>query len=326
MEALVLAGGFGTRLRPLTYTRPKPLLPIAGRPMIEWVIDRLPSEVDTVVVAVNWKADMLEQYFALNDRGLDMRVVREDEPLGTAGAVKNCEEHLTSDAFFVLNADIVSDMDLAAIATQHRDTGADGTISLKEVDAADVVNYGVARLDEDDPRRIRGFVEKPATPEEAPSRLINAGAYLLDRGVLDLIPAGRLVSMEKEIFPQLIQTGFYGVPFDGRWIDVGDPERLRTASSWLAEDVWHGPELAMGKGVIVNDTVAGQRVQIGDGAALTGCVLGDDVIIAPGVELRECIVGDAQLVTESATGQRIWQGDVPAGYPDKQVGNAIPGS
>ena len=138
MDAILLAGGFGTRLRPLTYTRPKPLLPVAGRPMVEWVLDRLPPEVRRVVVAVNWKAQALGTYFATRDvkgkgRRVEFVVVKEDEPLGTGGAVKNCQAHLTSDRFFVLNADIVSTMDLAALAAAHKAHGAVGTISLKEV-------------------------------------------------------------------------------------------------------------------------------------------------------------------------------------------------
>ena len=208
MDAILLAGGYGTRLRPLTYTRPKPLLPVAGRPMVEWVLDRLPPEVRRVVVAVNWKAQALGTYFATRDtkgkgRRVEFVVVKEDEPLGTAGAVKNCEAHLTSDRFFVLNADIVSTMDLGAMVRAHAANKGPGTISLKEVAPADVVHYGVVREDEqvahEGAIRIADFVEKPKDPKDAPSRLINAGAYLLDRSVLALIPKGQLVSMEKEI-------------------------------------------------------------------------------------------------------------------------------
>src|SRR6185503_11393376 len=170
MDAILLAGGYGTRLRPLTYTRPKPLLPVAGRPMVEWVLDRLPPEVRRVIVAVNWKAQTLGTYFAQREtkgkgRRVDFVVVKEEEPLGTAGAVKNCEPHLTSDRFFVLNADIVSTMDLGAMVRAHAANKGAGTISLKEVAPADVVHYGVVREDEqvahDGAIRIAEFVEKP---------------------------------------------------------------------------------------------------------------------------------------------------------------------
>ncbi len=310
MDALLLAGGFGTRLRPLTYTRPKPLIPVAGRPMLEWALDRLSPEVDHVVVAVNWLAETLEEYFAQSERDLRFSVVRESEPLGTAGAVKNCQEHLTSDAFFVLNGDIVSDMDLVAMVQQHKETGAVGTISLKEVEPAEVVHYGVVQQDDEDPRRIRGFVEKPATPDLAPSRLINAGAYLLDRSVMDLIQPGRLVSMEKEIFPQLLDTGFYGSSFTGQWIDVGDPARLLQAHR------------ALGGG----QNIIGQDCTIAPDAVMQDCILGDGVTVSPGAQLAGCVIGDGETVSGKHRDARVWTQAVPSGYPDKQVGNTLPGA
>lgn len=320
MDALLLAGGYGTRLRPLTYTRPKPLLPVAGRPMLEWVLDRLPAEVDRVVVAVNWLAEELEAYFeGRTDR--EYVVVRESEPLGTAGAVKNCEAHLKGDRFFVLNGDVVSDMDLDAMVQQHQATGAVGTISLKEVPEADVVNFGVVSLAQDDPQRITGFVEKPARPELAPSRLINAGAYLLERRVLDLIPAGQMVSMEKEIFPQLLEPGFYGWRFDGLWVDVGDPDRLRAATAALDPDFVHGTDCIIDG--TVTDSVLGNGCTVGAGANVVNSVLGDRATVDAGVTLTGCVVGDDQHVTASATNARVGIEARPAGYPDKQVGNAL---
>lgn len=310
MDALLLAGGFGTRLRPLTYTRPKPLIPVAGRPMLEWALDRLPPEVDHVVVAVNWLAERLESYFAASERDLRFSVVRESEPLGTAGAVKNCASHLTSDQFFVLNGDIVSDMDLVAMVKQHRETGAVGTISLKEVEPAEVVHYGVVEQDADDDRRIRGFVEKPATPDLAPSRLINAGAYLLDQSVLGLIEPERLVSMEKEIFPQLLDDGFYGSTFTGQWIDVGDPARLLQAHR------------ALGGG----SNIVGTGCTIAPDADMRDCILGDGVTIGPGARLHGCVIGDGETVSGSHADARVWTQPIPAGYPNKQVGNTLPGA
>lgn len=330
MDAVILAGGFGTRLRPLTYTRPKPLLPVAGRPMVEWVLDRLPADVGKVIVAVNWQAEALEAHFASSDRDLEFVVVRESEPLGTAGAVKNCEPHITSDRFFVLNADIVSDMDLAAMAAQHADTGAEATLSLKEVEPADVVNYGVIAPDDEDARRILGFVEKPPRPQAAPSRLINAGAYLMERAVLERIPAGRLVSMEKEVFPAILADGaagttggMYGCAFDGYWIDVGDPARLRSASHHLDREVWHGAGADIAPDAEIVGCVAGDRVRIGAGARLERCVLGDDVVVEPSAELVDCVIGDGEQVAGAHIDARIWTRSLPVGYPDKQVGNAL---
>lgn len=331
MDAILLAGGYGTRLRPLTYTRPKPLLPVAGRPMVEWVLDRLPPEVKRVVVAVNWKAQALGGYFqnrphkAAGDRR-DFVVVREEEPLGTGGAVKNCQQHITSDRFLVLNADIVSGMDLAALAASHKLHGGPGAISLKEVPAPDVVNFGVVKPGEkgsDGALRIDGFVEKPQTPELAPSRFINAGAYVLSRSVLDLIPAGKLVSMEKEIFPQLIPQGFWGLPFESHWIDVGDPMRLIQASRTLDPKFRTGPGSRIGEESIFNESIAGRDLHLGTGAVVERSVLGDNVTVRPGVKVVDCIVGDNELVSQDIKGQRLWSKPIPPGYPEKQVGNSL---
>jgi len=323
MDAVLLAGGYGTRLRPLTYTRPKPLLPVAGRPMVEWVLDRLPEEVDRVIAAVNWKAQDLEAYFAGREGRIDFDVVREEEPLGTAGAVLNCADALSSARFFVLNADIVSDMDLGAMVAQHRETGGSGTIALHEVEPEEVRNYGVVAQDADDARRIRRFVEKPQDPADAPSRLINAGAYLLEKGVLDLIPRGRLVSMEKEVFPQLLEPGLHGWTHEGLWVDVGDPTRLREASRGLDKAYVHGPGARIGEGVSLVDTVAGRDLRVGDGARLERCVVGDGVTVEADSFLVDCVVGDGEQVGGALSGERVWSRPVPEGYPRKQVGNAL---
>jgi mannose-1-phosphate guanylyltransferase len=318
MEAVLLAGGFGTRLRPLTYTHPKPLLPVGGRAMLEWVLDRLPKEVTKVIVAVNWQAEALEAYFAASDRDLEFAVVRESEPLGTAGAVKNCQEHLTSDQFFVLNADIISDMDLEGMIKMHRAKNAHCTIALKEVPAAEVVNYGVIQPDPADADRVIGFVEKPKDPSLAPSRLINAGAYLLNHSVLDLIAKDTMVSMEKEIFPQLLEPGFYGVPFSGYWMDVGTPERLLEASAHLSAQ-WHGADSKV-LGDVTN-SAAGRGLKVAAGATVTNCVIGDNVTINANV--TNCVIGDGETVEKETKNLRIWTQPLPAGYPDKQVGNAL---
>lgn len=330
MDAILLAGGFGTRLRPLTYTRPKPLLPVAGRPMVEWVLDRLPPEVHRVIVAVNWKAQALGSYFQTREpkkgQRLEFVVVREEEPLGTAGAVKNCEAHLTGERFFVLNADIVSDMDLGAMLRAHKAHGGPGTISLKEVPAADVVHFGVIEPGlqvETGAIPIKGFVEKPKDPALAPSRLINAGAYLLERRVLDLIPRGKLVSMEKEIFPHLIPQGFYGMPMEGRWVDVGDPARLLTASHMLNPNFTTGPRSRIDASAHLVGSVAGRDCFVGPDAVVERSVLGDSVTVKAGVKLTECVVGDGETVSADANGARIWTRQIPAGYPKQQVGNAL---
>ncbi|MFO1532701.1 MAG: sugar phosphate nucleotidyltransferase [Thermoplasmatota archaeon] len=331
MDAVLLAGGYGTRLRPLTYTRPKPLLPVAGRPMVEWVLDRMPNEVQRVIVAVNWKAQALGNYLrerpAKKGQRFDFVVVREEEPLGTAGAVKNCAGYIRSKDFLVLNADIVSAMDVGALIAAHRSHGGSATISLKEVEPEQVVHYGVVEpagaAAPDAAIPVRGFVEKPKTPDLAPSRLINAGAAVLQRSVLDLVPAGRLVSMEKEIFPQLLPRGFWGLPFQGHWVDVGDPDRLRAASQALDPAFRAGPGSRIAADATFTDSMAGAGCFVAPEAVVERCVLGDQVTVRGGVRLRDCVVGDGETVSQDASGARVWTRPVPEGYPRQQVGNAL---
>lgn len=323
MDALLLAGGFGTRLRPLTYTTPKPLLPVGGRPMLEYVLDRLPEGVNNVVVAVNWLAEVLEAYFeAREDDGRTYTVVRESEPLGTAGAVANCLPHLKGDRAFVLNGDILSEMDLQDLLDQHLETEALATISTRSVEPAEVVHFGVIRPDEEDERRIRGFVEKPKDPTDAPSTLINAGAYLLERSVLEEIPTGRMVSMEQEIFPTLLDRAFFGCEFEGAWIDVGTPERLLHAQDILGlDDLPEGAEIA--DDALLANVASGPNLRVGSDAWIENCVIGRDVTIEEGVVLRNCVIGDGEIVSSSQDDARIGLDKIPDGYPNKQVGNAL---
>ena len=217
MEAIILAGGFGTRLRPFTYIRAKALLPILNKPMIVYLIESLPKEVDTVILAVNYRKDQIESYFKQNDFGREIIVNDEPEPLGTGGAVKFAEKHIT-DSFFVLNADVICSLNLKEMIAFHKKHNAVSTISLWPVEH--VSEFGVVDIRADG--NVVGFVEKPK-PEDALSDLINAGAYFLEPQILDYIEKNRLVSMEKEIFPQIIQdTGrFFGFEIEGYWIDVG---------------------------------------------------------------------------------------------------------
>ncbi len=293
--------------------------------MLEWVLDRLPNEVDRVIVALNWKAAELEAHFKASPRPLEFEVVLENEPLGTGGAMRNCLDAVRSDPVFVVFADIVSDFDLERMVRCQKETGAACVVALREVPLADVVHFGVADVAEEAESgvRLRGFVEKPATPDLAPSRLINAGVYLLRRDVLESIPPGRLVSFEKEILPGLLDDGVYGVPYDGLWVDVGDPARIRIATAALNGHSAIPKDAKLGDDVAIHDSVAGTGLRMGTGASLRGCVLGRDVTVAPGVELADCVVGDGETVNASATGTRVWTRPVPEGYPAAQVGNAM---
>ncbi|MCX6670376.1 MAG: nucleotidyltransferase family protein, partial [Euryarchaeota archaeon] len=216
MEAIILAGGFGTRLRPFTFTRAKSLLPIINEPMIAHLIKTLPKKVDTVILAVNYRREQIEEYFCSHDFGKTIIVNEEPEPLGTGGAVKFADKHIVG-SFFVLNADIICSLNLAEMLRFHEKKKAVATISLWPVE--NVSEFGVVDIRKDG--TITKFVEKPKA-EDAPSDLINAGAYLLEPQVRDLIPDGKRFDMT-DLIMALIADGrtVVSFPIIEYWQDVG---------------------------------------------------------------------------------------------------------
>ena len=209
-------------MRPMTYRIPKPLIPVMGKPLIVHVIDSLPKEVDEIIVPIGYKMKMMEEYLHAHRPSHKVTLVEEQEPLGTGGAVKNVEGHIDGQ-FLVINGDSISSLDFARFLDFHRRKKGVASISLWPVE--DPTPYGVVDLDEE--QRIRRFQEKPKK-EEAFSNLINAGAYALEYEVLDQIGKG-FVSMEREVFPKLLDKGMYGMRFDGYWIDCGRREDLLRA-------------------------------------------------------------------------------------------------
>ncbi len=228
MKAVILAGGMGTRLRPLTSSTPKPLVPLLGKPLVSYIIDSLPPQVDTVILAVSYMKEALEDYFRTHEMGRKIILVNESEPLGTGGALRNVAQHLDG-TFFAFNGDIISSLDLEALLRFHRSQGGIGTLSLWKV--PDPTAFGVVGLGQEG--RIFNFQEKP-TKEEALSQLINAGVYVFEEDILDHIPSGK-VSMEREVFPRVLNKGLYGMRFDGYWIDCGTRESLLAAQSSLLD-------------------------------------------------------------------------------------------
>jgi mannose-1-phosphate guanylyltransferase len=214
MKAVILAGGLGTRLRPLTYSIPKSLVPLAGRPLIRRIIDGLPSSVDTVVLAVSYMKDALEDYFRVEPCGRKVILVNESTPMGTGGAIKNVAQHIDG-TFIVQNGDCVSSLDIKAMVRAHRESGGLGTLALWEVE--DPSAFGVVNLERN--MRITDFQEKPSLAE-AKSNLINAGVYVFEPEILDYIGKGQ-VSIEREVFPRVIEYGLYGHRFQGFWVDCG---------------------------------------------------------------------------------------------------------
>jgi mannose-1-phosphate guanylyltransferase len=219
MHAVILAGGLGTRLRPLTYTTPKPLLPIMNEPMVERLIKTLPIEIDTVVLAVSYMVDKLRDHFKEHDVGREVILVEEKDPLGTGGAIKNVEAHL-HDTFVVFNGDVISSLDVSAIIDFHKKKKGIGTIAMWEVE--DPTRYGIIGFD--DNFRITRFLEKPSL-EEVFSHWINAGVYVLEPEIVDSIEPQRKTSIEREIYPPLAVKGrLFGFTFRGFWLDAGTPE------------------------------------------------------------------------------------------------------
>ncbi len=331
MEAVILSGGFGTRLRPLTYTRPKPLIPVANKPMIGHILGSLPDEVDRAVLAAGYRIEDLQAWAEALDHRVELVVVEETEPLGTGGAIKNVEDELTG-PFLCFNGDVLASTPLSKMVSKREKAQAMGVISLWQVD--DPSAFGVVALDGD---RITRFVEKPE-PGQAPSDLINAGTYCFDHAILDHIPSGRKVSLEREIYPALLEQGetLLGVPFEGYWVDCGRPGLLLEAHAAILdgellvgdgarmEGRWEGwaclgdgagveagaslirsvllENARVDPGARLEDTIVGQGAEIGEDARLVRCVVGDGVSVAPGADLSDVrLGGDVDIPAEQAT-------------------------
>jgi mannose-1-phosphate guanylyltransferase len=319
MKAIVLVGGFGTRLRPITYEIPKQLIPVAGKPMLYHVLDLLPPEVDEVVLASGYKADVLDGFLREHPPRMAVRCVPEYEPLGTAGGMRNASEG-TSDPFLLLNSDVIADVDVGGLLRFHHERGGIGAMTLAEVE--DPEPYGVAALGDRD--RIDRFVEKPKRAE-APSRWINAGLSIWRREVLESIPPGRPVSFETEVMPQILPKGIYGYRSHGFWEDAGTPARLLNAQRLLfdggrggpgdlppgatgrgpvavgphvtAQGASFGPYVTLGGGVHVGrgahveNSVVMDGARIEDGASVHDSVLGPGTVIGPGERVVGAVLG-----------------------------------
>ncbi|QZA33879.1 NDP-sugar synthase [Hydrogenibacillus sp. N12] len=315
MQALLLAGGLGTRLRPLTDDLPKPMAPLGNRPWLESLIRHLKNEgVSRFVLAVKHFPEVIERHFGDGRRlGVEIVYAREETLLGTAGAIKNAEAFL-EERFLVVNADVVHLIDVRPLVRFHDMRRALVTIGLTEVD--DPSAYGVVALEEDG--RIRRFVEKPRR-EEAPSNLINAGVYVMEKAALRAIPPGREVSIERETFPALIDAGerIYGARLNGYWMDIGTPERYRVAHWDLLDGrfalpllppeaepgIRLGRRVRLGKGVVLRPPVLiGDGVYIGDGAVVGPyAVIGDGARIGDEAEVVRTILWNGAAVAPSCT-------------------------
>jgi mannose-1-phosphate guanylyltransferase len=300
MQAVILVGGEGTRLRPLTSTVPKPVVPLVERPFISYMLEWLRAHgVDDVIMSCGFLATSVRNVLGDGSRfGIRLRFVEEPEPLGTAGALKFAES-LLDDRFLMLNGDVLTDMDLTAQIQQHERTSARATLALVPVD--DPTAYGLVRIRED--HAVSEFLEKPS-PDQIDTNLISAGAYVLDRGVLDLVPPGRNVSIEREVWPVLVGDGLYGFPSDGYWLDIGTPERylqgtfdilagnLRTSvADDLGDTFLAVSDQAEISGHVAPPAVIGRGCRVERGARVGSlAVLGDGVVVGEGSVVERAVV------------------------------------
>jgi mannose-1-phosphate guanylyltransferase len=297
MKAVVLVGGEGTRLRPLTFTRPKQMLPVGRRPMIELVVEWLAGHgIDEAVLSLGYRPDaFLRAYPRGTVAGVRLVYAVEDEPLDTAGAVRFAAGQGGLDgAFVVVNGDVITDLDVTALIDFHRTREAEATIALTPVE--DPSRFGVVPTDA--AGKVLAFIEKPRR-EEAPTNLINAGTYVLEPSVLARIPDGRPVSIERETFPHIVADGrLYAMASDALWIDAGTPATYLSAN--LDHTAPPDASCRVGDDAIVKDSVIGHGVEIAVGARVEGSVVMDGASVEQGSEVLNSLVGSGALIGPGA--------------------------
>lgn len=281
MKVVVLAGGYGTRLRPLTYTRPKPMLPLAGKPILEYIIESIASEgFNDVIVTTNYFREQIIDYFG-NGSEFGVRLLYPDEtkPLGTAGSVKNSEKYL-NETFAVIQGDNLTEIKFSDLLNFHRNKGGVATIVLLPIEEPH--QFGIAKLDSDN--KVLRFKEKPR-PEEFFSDFASIGLYLFEPGVLDYIPNSVEHDFAKDVFPKLLSSGekIYGCPASGFWVDIGVPENYLKAVRWILSRLKGkrlGKNSEIRKASIKGPVEIGEGTKIESGAEITGpVVIGDGCVI-----------------------------------------------
>ena len=322
MKAVILVGGLGTRLRPLTCNTPKPMIPLVNQPFIEHMLENLRDQgIHEVILAVQYLAERFHAALGDGSRlGLKLHIVEEPEPRGTAGAVKNIA-HMLDGSTFIFNGDVMTDLDLQDMLAYHRKRGSKLTIALTPVE--DPTAFGL--VETDDEGHIRRFIEKP-NRDEVTTNMINAGTYIIEPELFEYVPPGQHYMFERGLFPAVLQTAnpMYGYRSRAYWTDVGKPStylevhhdiligkvRYQFRGRQLAERVWVedgaaiddtaqlvgpivlGPGVQIGPGArIIGPTVIGARCVIGAEVSIEGAVLWEDNVVAEGALLRACIIG-----------------------------------
>jgi mannose-1-phosphate guanylyltransferase len=323
MRAVALIGGKGTRLRPITQTVPKSMVPLRNKPYVQYMVDTMSAaELDGVVFSMGYLPEPIQHYFADRDlNGFSLDYVVEESPLGTAGGIKNAEEYLDEGTFVATNGDVLTGIDLTEVIEAHLESGAMATITLTSVD--DPTAYGLVEVDHR--LRVKRFVEKPGS-DEVRTSLINAGIYVLERQVLNMIPRGREVSIEREIFPHLQAMGQLNAFISSAyWRDIGTPRSYLAASNdvlsgavgrgdsyrqlsvdqsvSLSKDVSLLPPVSIAAGceieagaTIGGRTSLGEGCFVGEGAMVEGSILFEGAQVMEGAIIRNSIVGPGAVV------------------------------
>ena len=325
MQAILLVGGFGTRLRPLTLTTPKQMLPVLHRPMIEHVVSGLERHgVDRVVLALGHQHDAFQSSYPDGRcAGVELCCVVESEPLDTAGAIRFAYNESGMDAsggtFLVANGDVITDLDVGEMLRLHRSAGAEATIHLMEVE--DPSRYGVVVADLHG--RVSAFLEKPQQ-QPPPSRWINAGTYLMEPSVIGRIDGGRRVSVEREVFPAMVRAGsLWALRLNTYWVDAGTPQtylqaqldlldgRCGPAAAGVSPDAAVHPEATVERSVVMAGAV------VGAGSVVRGSAVHSSAVIGAGATVLDSVVGSGATVGQGARvthGTLIGEGfEVPPG-------------
>ena len=317
MFALVLVGGFGTRLRPLTEHTPKQMLPICGVPMIEWVVSHLADHgIQEIGLALGYRPDaFIAAYPDGRIAGLPYKVAVEPEARGTAGAIRfAAQEMQLEETFLVLNGDVLTDLDVGALVDFHGQRNAEATIALQVV--ADPSRFGVVTTDNDG--QVREFIEKPPM-DASPSNNINAGTYVVNPSVIDRIPDARPVSIEREIFPEMaLAETLYAMKSDTYWLDTGTPEQFLEANldalrgrrknkptlpvaavdaTAQVEDSVIGTGTHIGAEATVKRSVIFAGCQVSKGVTIIDSVLSDDVHVGEGARIERSVIGLGERIS-----------------------------
>jgi NDP-sugar pyrophosphorylase family protein len=299
MKAILLAGGMGTRLRPLTAHTPKPIVPIFNRPFLHYQLDLLTHvpEIDEAILSLNYRPERIEQVLGTRSpTGLRIRYVVEPEPLGTGGAIKYASAGVT-ETVVVFNGDVLTEIDLAAVIRLHRERRARATIVLTPVE--NPMAYGLVETDGDG--NVKRFLEKP-TADSITTNNINAGIYVLEPETFDRIPDGVPWSIERAYFPSLVERGetFVAYLYDGYWIDIGAPDKY----TQVHRDIMDGRFLAAPfLHLTAPRTSVSATARIGEGATITGpCFIDDDVVVEKGARIGPyAVIGRQSTIGEGAS-------------------------